>query len=89
MTSPLTVSGVHRELPGQTTHTAQANSPGWSELSVWGRPERTARQERGSAPTRLASSGDPPGRGVMASSRSALLLRFRTTASVWGKVRSR
>ena len=72
-----------RRTPGRTAGAAARRSPGCV------RPDRTARQERGSAPRRVSGSGEPGGSGVTASSRSALLFLFSTTALVAGRVRSR
>jgi hypothetical protein len=47
------------------------------------------RQEVGRVCSSGATSGEPSGSSVAASRRSALLLRFRTTISLPGTVRSR
>ena len=89
MTSPPTVSGTQHEVPGTGAQTGQDSRAGRPPFSRCVRPDRTARQERGSAPRKVAGSGDPAGSGVTASSRSALLFRLSTTALVAGRVRSR
>ena len=83
------MSGTHDETPGTGAHTGQDSSGGRPPLSRCVRPDRTARHERGSAPRNVPASGEPGGRGVTASSRSALLFRLSTTAAVAGSVRSR
>ncbi len=83
------MSGTHDEAPGSGAHTGQESRGGRPPFWLCIRPDRTARHERGSAPRSVPASGEPCGRGVTASSRSALLFRLSTTAAVAGSVRSR
>jgi hypothetical protein len=89
ITSPPTVSGTHSVTPGQGAHTGHVSRADRSASWRFVRPDRTARQDRGSAPRRVPARGDPPGSGVTTSSRSALLFRLSTTAVVAVSVRSR
>ena len=79
------MSGTHKETPGNGAQTEQDSRAARPPFSWCVRPDRTARHERGSAPRRVPASGEPGGRGVTASSRSALLFRLSTTAAVAGQ----
>ncbi len=83
------MSGTQDEAPGTEAHTGQESRGSRPPFSLCVRPDRTARHERGSAPRNVPASGEPDGRGVTASSRSALLFRLSTTAVVAGSARSR
>jgi hypothetical protein len=83
------VSGTHNVAPGQEAHTGHASRADRSGFWRCVRPDRTARHDRGSAPRKVSASGEPPGGGVTASSRTALLFRLSTTAVVAVRVRSR
>jgi hypothetical protein len=89
MTWPPTSSGSQVVASGRASQTWQASSGSRSRPPWCTRPNRTARQERGLAPCRESCSGHSGSTGVAASSRSALLLRFRTVARLPSMVRSR
>ncbi|HVT68362.1 MAG TPA: hypothetical protein VHF26_11465 [Trebonia sp.] len=89
ITSPLTTSGTQDEPPGHGPHTGQDSRGVRPPSSRCVRPDRAARQERGLAPRSVSASGEPSGSSVTASSRSALLFRFSTTAVAGASIRSR
>ncbi len=89
MTSPPTSSGWQVVSDDDAPHRSHDRTS--SPASPWlnERLSRTAMQDRGRASTRASASGEPSMIGVLASRRSALLLRFSTVMVESGIVRSR
>ena len=89
MISPPTVNGVQVVSSGQPLQTEHDSRSSSSSSELCGRALRIARHERGFADSRPALSGESAATVVIACSRSALLLRFRTVTVEFGIDRSR